>query len=483
MDSLRPSWVADAVLYQVFPDRFARSDRVDPGVQLEDWTSPPTVHGFKGGDLYGLSERLDWIRSLGANTLYLNPIFQSAANHRYHTHDYLRVDPLLGGDEAFDTLLSAAHAKGIRIILDGVFNHASRSFFPFADLLENGPDSPWRDWFIVHRWPLRAYGIQKATTYEAWWDLPALPKLNTDHPPVREFLYQVAEYWTRKGIDGWRLDVPTEIRTPGFWEEFRERVRACNPDAWVVGGIWDDASEWVDRGNRFDGAMNYPLTEQVLRFVIGKRLDSSLVEKVGYDLRPTTDADEFCRALGELHNRMPPDVQVSNLNLVGSHDTPRIRTLCNDDADLARLAHLLLFCLPGAPSIYYGDELGLEGAHDPDCRGTMPWDAEASWDQEFLDDLRALVALRKASPALRGTEIGYVPAGPDHPRACALVRAHGPDRRVVAVNAGDEPARIEIHAAESGEQIDRRLWGRGELQVTDGKARVGLPPKSGSIWA
>ena len=253
-----PAWVADAVFYQIFPDRFARSGQVPAPGRLEAWDSPPTVHGFKGGDLYGIVEHLDHLVDLGITAIYLNPIFSSASNHRYHTFDYLTVDPLLGGDAALRALLDAAHARAIRVVLDGVFNHASRGFWPFHHVMEAGRDSPYRDWFYLHNEdldagrPLRAYagetlanspnaewgqahgaGLESLTTlgYRAWWDLPALPKLNTDNPVVREYVMGVAEHWTRFGIDGWRLDVPGEITTPGFWEELRERVRSINPDA------------------------------------------------------------------------------------------------------------------------------------------------------------------------------------------------------------------------------------------------------------
>ena len=183
-----PAWVRDAVFYQIFPDRFAKSAALEKPQGLEPWADPPTFNGYKGGDLLGICESLDWLTDLGINAIYLNPIFQSGANHRYHTHDYLLVDPLLGGNEAFDTLLSRCHQRGIRVMLDGVFNHASRGFFYFHDVLENGPSSPWADWFVIHDWPLHPYDADKPANYEAWWGLKALPKFNTDNPQVREYL-------------------------------------------------------------------------------------------------------------------------------------------------------------------------------------------------------------------------------------------------------------------------------------------------------
>ncbi len=260
-----PEWVKHAVFYQIFPDRFARSARVDKPNNLEAWDSEPTTFGYKGGDLLGVLEHLDHIQQLGATALYFNPIFQSASNHRYHTHDYYQVDPLLGGDAAFDELLAECKRRGLRVVLDGVFNHSSRGFFQFNDILENGGASPWLDWFYVDQpsgeHPINAYDIKRAPGYRAWWGLHALPKFNTDNPQVREYLMRVGEYWIRKGVDGWRLDVANEIRTPGFWQEFRRRIKAINPDAYIVAEIWDESPQWL-RGDQFDAVMNYHLPKR-----------------------------------------------------------------------------------------------------------------------------------------------------------------------------------------------------------------------------
>lgn len=208
-----PAWAKDAVFYQIFPDRFARSDRIPKPSNLQDWGGQPANNRYQGGDLLGIFEHLDYLADLGINALYLNPIFQSTCNHRYHTHDYYRVDPLLGGDEALRILIKACHQRGIRIILDGVFNHTGRGFFQFNDILENGPDSAWLDWFIIQEWPLAPYNGDMPANYACWWNERALPKLNTDNSQVREFLMEVGEYWIREfDIDGWRLDVPEEIK-------------------------------------------------------------------------------------------------------------------------------------------------------------------------------------------------------------------------------------------------------------------------------
>lgn len=214
-----PEWVQHAVFYQIFPDRFASSSRVEKPGNLEAWDAAPTIHGFKGGDLLGIVEKLDYLQDLGITAIYMTPIFQSACNHRYHTHDYTLVDPLLGGNAALRELIDEAHRRNIRIVLDGVFNHASRGFFQFNHILETEGQSPYIDWFTVRSFPLNAYWGNP--NYKCWVDLAALPTFNHANPQVRRFIMDIARRWVDFGIDGWRLDVPFEVHEPGFWEEFR----------------------------------------------------------------------------------------------------------------------------------------------------------------------------------------------------------------------------------------------------------------------
>lgn len=228
-----PDWVKHAVFYQIFPDRFARSERMKHprGLKFKNWGSPPEEQGYQGGDLYGIIDKLDYLKALGITAVYLNPIFSSASNHRYHTFDFMEVDPLLGGDAALRELLDEAHARDIKVMLDGVFNHASRGFWPFHHILENGKNSPYIDWFNIHDLPLRPYSSDEKNplNYDAWWGMPALPKLNVDNPGVRDHIFEVAKYWIDFGIDGWRLDVPTEISDDDFWREFRHVVKIGQP--------------------------------------------------------------------------------------------------------------------------------------------------------------------------------------------------------------------------------------------------------------
>ena len=379
MSSTPPDWVADAVFYQIFPDRFARSARVPKLPRLEAWDAPPTRHGYKGGDLLGVVEHLDWLVDLGVTALYLNPIFQSASNHRYHAYDYLPGRPDARAATRPSTRSSPRRTSaGMRVVLDGVFNHTGRGFFPFHDVLENGADSPYLDWFTIYGTPINAYDLSRPPDYDAWWRLHALPKLNTANPAVREYLMQVAEHWIRRGADGWRLDVPEEITTAGFWEEFRARVRAVNPEAYLVGEIWHAAPQWIATGERFDGVMNYVLTEAVLRFAGADHIDAEVIGPVNLTLRPPLDAVGYREAIDRLLAAYPEAAHRGNLNLLGSHDTARVLSMVGEDRDSVTLAALLLFTFPGAPCIYYGDEIGMTGHHDPGATGSLPLGAARS---------------------------------------------------------------------------------------------------------
>lgn len=491
-----PAWVRDAVFYQIFPDRFAGSKRVAKPGNLEPWDTPPTVHGFKGGDLLGIAEHLGYLEDLGITAIYLTPIFASAANHRYHTYDYLSVDPLLGGDAALRELLDAAHDRGMRVVLDGVFNHTGRGFWPFHHVLENGADSPYTGWFHLDEAALRAghslvayppSGTAAAQIgYEAWWGLPALPKLNTDEPQVREFLFGVAEHWLRFGIDGWRLDVPTEIDDEAFWQEFRTRCRAIRPDAYLVGEIWSIAPDWV-RGDRFDALMNYPLGEAILGYTGGSALDLAVVRshhEYAANIR-RLDGPAFAARVRELSGVYDPSVVVSQLNLLGSHDAPRMRTVLGGDVARVRLAVMLQATLPGAPSVYYGDEVGLAGGNDPACRGAFPWDP-ARWEPGLHDTFRALLHLRLAEAALRDGRLVVVGAAGS---AVAFERGTGAARFVVVANPGDDALRLDLRFADApsgagGHLAPVAIPGLAmpaESRIVDGRATIDLAARTGAV--
>lgn len=445
-----PDWVKHAVFYQIFPDRFSKSDRLPKPTNLEPWDSDPTTYGYKGGDLLGVVERLDYLQELGITALYLNPIFQSASNHRYHTHDYLKVDPLLGGDVAFDVLLAECKRRGLRVVLDGVFNHASRGFFQFNDVLENGAASPWVDWFNFIEHPANAYDHNRPPGYHAWVGLHALPKFNTDNPQVREFIMQVGEYWMRKGIDGWRLDVPAEITTPGFWAEFRQRIKAINPDAYIVGEIWEESRAWL-QGDQFDAVMNYLFTESVIAFAAGSRVRREMVEDRAYRPWPGINGRQYADKIDSLLKLYSWEIQLAQFNLLDSHDTARLITIADDDEASVRLGTLLLFTYPGAPSIYYGDEIGLTGGlPDQWTRKTFPWDRPASWNHDLLAFHKQLIALRTSQPTLRIGAYQRLVADDD---AYAFARILDETVLIVAVNVGVAPHTIRVPLPVPGSRL------------------------------
>jgi len=496
--TVTPGWVKDAVFYQIFPDRFARSTRVPKPSNLEAWDSPPTIFGFKGGDLLGVLERLDYLQELGINAIYFNPIFQSAANHRYHTHDYYRVDPILGGTGAFREFLDAAHARGIRVVLDGVFNHASRGFYQFHHALENGPASPYLDWFYIDEKRLRAGGRlngypnpdeerRVAHTrrsldelgYRAWWDLPALPKFKTETAAVRRFILDVARHWIEFGIDGWRLDVPGEIDDEPFWREFRRVVKGANPEAYLVGELWDEAHRWL-QGDQFDAVMNYVFNRACLSFFGGGRLDTSQ-RPGGFTLCPLSAsrfADEIDRLLA-LHNW---EITLAQLNLLSSHDEPRFLTLVQRDKDALKLATLFQMTFPGAPCVYYGDEIGMEGGHDPDCRRAFPWD-EARWDGDLLDWFRRAIRLRHDHPTLRRGRYLRLHADDRH-GVYAFARQGEEETLLVALNSGPASHELDVPAQDlfaDGTRL-HDLWAGGPAQVTGGRiSGATLAPRSGAV--
>lgn len=434
-----PSWVQDAVFYQIFPDRFAKSARVPKPPHLERWDQPPTPLGFKGGDLLGIAERLDYLTDLGITAIYLNPIFRSAANHRYHTYDYYQVDPLLGGNGAFRELLVACHDRGIRVILDGVFNHAGRGFFAFHHILENGRFSPYRDWFHIRGYPLRAYDSspRRPANYTSWWGLPELPKFNTATPAVRDYLLGVAEHWVREGIDGWRLDVPTEIDDEAFWRELRARVKAINPEAYIVGEIWDKAPDWL-RGDRFDALMNYPFSRFTLGFFGGRSLDTS-ARPGGYRLK-ALGARAFANRIKAMLRWYPWGLTLAQLNLLGTHDTPRALTLLGGVRDRFKLALLYMMTSPGAPCLYYGDEIGMTGGADPACRGAFPW-RESQWDTKLRDYVRSLIAARHRYTALRRGTYVTLQANSG---VYAFGRRHEGETLVVVLNTNERAAQVQV---------------------------------------
>lgn len=413
-----PAWVRDAVFYQIFPERYANGDAsIDPaGVQ--PWGGTPTRENFFGGDLRGIIDHLDHISDLGATAIYLTPIFAADTNHRYDCTDYERIDPHLGDLDTFRELIRAAHSRGIRIVLDAVFNHCGIGHWAFRDVVARGARSPYVNWFYVEDLPVVV--DPERFNYTTCGGAHYLPKWNVHNPQVREHLFDVTRRWTAEGIDGWRLDVPY-FMNQNFWRRFRELVKGIDKDLYIVAECWETATEWV-RGDTADAAMNYPLRDLILGLVADRALSPA----------------QFADGLRALWAALPDAAVPGMLNLLGSHDTERLLTRCQGDIARVRQALALLVTSPGVPMLYYGDEVGMTGENDPGCRGCMPWDTTA-WDRAILETTQALLRLRRTQPALVDGADEVL-----HADEALLVRRRGlgPDCVVVAVNVGDGPRRL-----------------------------------------
>jgi len=378
-----PDWLADAVFYQIFPERFANGDAALDPPGVEPWGAEPTRDNFFGGDLAGITQHLDHIEALGANAIYLTPIFEADTNHRYDAKDYFAIDHRLGDLEAFKVFLDAAHARGIRIVLDAVLNHSGDGHWAFRDIVEKEAESEYVNWFSVESFPVQPHPEPNYRTCSGCY---YLPKWNAYNPEVRDHHYRVARYWIEQGIDGWRLDVPYFINH-NFWRGFRDVVKGIDDDLYIVAEEWREPEQWL-QGDLADGTMNYTLRDLVLGFVADR----------------TITGGQFADGMNELTARVPEASRPAMLNLLGSHDTERLVTRHGGDLAALRLSYALLLLAEGAPMIYYGDEVGLEGENDPGCRGTMPWD-EALWNRDLLESIRSLIAVRKAHTAFtRGSQ-------------------------------------------------------------------------------
>ena len=439
-DFTTPDWAKGALIYQVFPDRFHASGKPDltgklePYILHKSWREEvhwrPTPEGevlnndFYGGNFKGITEKMDYIADLGATLLYLNPISKSFSSHRYDTGDYKTPDPMLGTEEDFKAMCDAAHARGIRVILDGVYSHTGsnslyfnkKGSFPGVGAYQS-PESPYHSWYTFHRWP---------DAYTSWWNFDTLPSVNKMDPKFLDYIIRdedsVVAHWMKLGADGYRLDVADELPDE-FIQLLRDRIKSINPDALLIGEVWEDASNKRAYGRRrtyftageLDSVMNYPFRTAILNFMRG--FDSGR---------------GFQEAVMSIVENYPRQVIDCNMNLLGTHDTPRILTALVDDFDGSReekakrrlsrnqmevarerllMASFLQYTLPGCPSLYYADETCMEGYRDPFNRRPYPWGRE---DLEILNHFRRLGQLRKDHEGLRLGDIRFFAAGDKH---------------------------------------------------------------------
>ena len=404
-----PAWTRDAVVYNIFPDSFAAGKRLAPN------GAPPC----RGGTVRGVTENLDYIASLGFNCIYLNPIFAARSYHRYDTLDYYRIDPHMGAEDDLRDLVRRAHALGIRVILDGVFNHVSSDHPFFRDVLEKGRASRYYPCFYALPETPRLPAAGELPGYTCFSYVADMPKTNTADPFLRQYFCDIGAYWVRKfDVDGWRLDVANEL-DDGFLRAFRASVKAAKSDALIVGEVWENAAHYLG-GDMLDSAMNYDFRRYCRRFFAEQ----------------TVDAETFDTNVSTLLLRYNENALFAQLNLLDSHDVSRFLSLCGGKTEWMELAVLLQMTFPGMPCVFYGDEKGLCGESEPEYRRPMAWDASSPLEEVY----RRMIALRKTHPALRyGSFHTELACGGVH----RYSRVWNGTKITVAMNLGAEPVKAE----------------------------------------
>ncbi|MBC1501777.1 alpha-glycosidase [Listeria weihenstephanensis] len=378
-----PEWVKETIWYQIFPERFDNGDASISPVNVLPWGSKdPGRDDFFGGDIAGIINHLDYLADLGINGIYLTPVFEASTNHKYDTLNYFEIDPHFGDKETFRKLVKEAHKRGIKIMLDAVFNHIGDKSPEWQDVLQNGEESKFVDWFHIHSFPVTPgengnIEGQNTLSFDTFAYTMHMPKLNTANPEVQKYLLDIATYWVREfDIDGWRLDVANEV-DHAFWKEFNKAVRAEKEDIYILGEIWHDSWLWL-LGDEFDSVMNYPFTQTIIENFVEERI------------QPT----KMVSGISEQLMRYQEQVNHVMFNMLDSHDTARLLTRCDGDKEKAKLALAFMFAHTGSPCIYYGTEIGMDGADDPLCRKCMEWDEEKQ-DKAMLTFMKKLIAFRK----------------------------------------------------------------------------------------
>lgn len=379
-----PEWSKGLIYYQIFPERFCNGNKENDPIGCVSWGSKPTRENYMGGDLAGIYEKLPYLEKLGVECLYLTPVFKADFNHKYATVDYFSIDPSFGEEEDLIRVVNGCHERGIRIILDGVFNHCGIHFPPFEDLLDKQEKSKYWDWFLITKVPVTVSN----ECYECMGAYEGMPKLNNSNPEVRKFVISVMRYWIKKaGIDGWRLDVADEIDS-SLWMQARIELKEEFPDCLLMGETWGSGYRMM-MGNQMDTIMDYGIRDAVEDYLMAE----------------CPNANDFDQRIGSVFSYYPRPMIDGLYHMLDSHDTPRFFTVCQNDFRKMKLAVALQFLLPGAPAIYYGDEVGMKGENDPDCRRCFPW--EESLDKtDIYEWYSRLIRLRKREKSLRTGDYG-----------------------------------------------------------------------------
>ena len=417
-----PDWVMDAVVYNIFPDSFATAHRNISMQPAEMAYRGQTVKGKLGGTLRGVTENVDYLQELGINCVYLNPIFAAGEYHKYDLLDYFHVDPCFGGDDAFREMVDTLHARGIRVIIDGVFNHCGWNFFAFEDVVRNQQASRYCAWFYRLQFPVARPAIpEEYPTYACFAYERMMPKLDTANPEVQDYFCQVGRYWVQEfGVDGWRLDVASEV-DDGFWRAFRKAVKEVKPEALLIGEVWETANHWL-QGDLFDSTMNYDFRKHCQLFFAQREID----------------AFDFAGRMTHMLMRYKLQLTYAQLNLLDSHDVSRFLSLCHGDTRQYRLALVFLMTFVGMPTLFYGDELGIQGVLEEEYRHPMPW---RGGDHSLHDFVRRAIAMRHALPPLRRGELRLLQAEKGS-GLLAFTRSTDRESVTVYINNSDQIARL-----------------------------------------
>ena len=418
-----PDWAANKVVYQIFPSRFAASQPVDKKLWYK---APITPMDDLHGDFRGIIDHLDHIQDLGIDVIYMTPSFKSNSCHKYDTIDYYEIDPSFGTKEDLKELVQKAHDRGMKVVMDAVFNHTGKEFFAFKDILEKGEKSKYLDWYYIDELPLKG----------KWGEIPnflcfgyygGMPKLNLKNPEVEKYITDIACYWIREcDIDGWRLDVGDEI-SHFFWKRFRRAIKAVKKDMLIIGEIWHYAGDFLE-GDEWDTVMNYPFYLNLIDLLADEKISvSQFVQNLGY-------------LKGRLHKKCYPLMW----NLIDSHDTARFLHLCKDNKKKQHLAAAFQLLLPGMPMIYYGDEYGMPGANDPDCRRGMYWDEEYQ-DKEMFEWYKRLLQVRKAHTCIVEGELAEAITR-DEDETIVLIRKNGEETIALIFNCSNHTKEFKEYA-------------------------------------
>lgn len=379
-----PSWAENKVVYQIFPSRYATTENVEESLWYK---SPVNNMDNLHGNLRGIINHLPHIKELGADVIYMTPIFLSESMHKYDTIDYYKIDPSFGTEDDLKELVNKAHEMGMRVILDGVFNHTSPKFFAFKDIKENGEKSPYINWYYIKDFPIRYGSRTEKPNYKSFAYYGGMPKLNLNNTETADYFINVGKYWVKEcHIDGWRLDVGDEI-SHFFWKKFRKALKKDNPDTLIIGEIWHYAGDFLE-GDEWDTVMNYQFYLAVQDFVA----------------KETMTASEFVESLDFMRGNLNRKVYPVLWNLIDSHDTARFTHVCGENREKIKLAAALQLLSTGMAMIYYGDEYAMKGGGDPDCRRGMVWD-EKYQDKEIFEWYKSLIKIRKEHPVITKGEL------------------------------------------------------------------------------